>query len=149
MRAKNISDHLITFGEPIIDRDLMLYIVKGLGPRYTSFVSSFNVLPVRPTLGVFWNMLESHDRMFTMQSNYEPIMLFKHMSPLMEISLPVPMLPHLQKTSNNKKIIYKTNHREHVEVFINFYKTRELPTSHRLYLPKILNKIKIPSTISL
>lgn len=63
---------MIGFGELVIDRDLMLYIVQGLRTRYTTFVTFFNMLYVRPILGEFHNMFKSHDRMLLMQSNYEP-----------------------------------------------------------------------------
>lgn len=66
MRKPLISDHLYAFGELVIDRNLMCYIMQGLGCHYTSFVTF-----VKSILGALHNMLEIHNRMLQMQFNYE------------------------------------------------------------------------------
>lgn len=43
LRTKTILNHLASTGEVILERELVLYILNGLDPRYLSFVTSFNL----------------------------------------------------------------------------------------------------------
>lgn len=41
--AKTLSDHLATIGDFILQREIVLYILNGLGSRYLTFVTTFNM----------------------------------------------------------------------------------------------------------
>lgn len=36
-KGKTIAGILATFGDPIIDKDMLLYVLRGLGPCYNNF----------------------------------------------------------------------------------------------------------------
>lgn len=59
--VKSLVDHLGAIGNPILDRDLVLYILRDLGPRYISFVSSINMKETCPILGILHNHLEGYE----------------------------------------------------------------------------------------
>lgn len=41
--AKILSNHLATIGEPISNGNLIIYVLEGLGPSYTPFITSMNI----------------------------------------------------------------------------------------------------------
>lgn len=43
LKAKTIANILATIGDPINDRDLLFYMLKGLRPRYNNFVSNIKM----------------------------------------------------------------------------------------------------------
>lgn len=80
-----IVDHLAASSEPIIDNDLMFYIMQVLGHCYTSFVTSFNMLPIRLTLGEFCNMLGFMIECVKCNLIMNIVMVFRHMLSLLVI----------------------------------------------------------------
>lgn len=60
--AKTLSDHLATIGDFILQREIVLYILNGLGSRYLTFVTTFNMTQVKTSVGVLHNKLEIFDR---------------------------------------------------------------------------------------
>lgn len=63
LKAKTISNHLVAFGEIIPLRELVLYILNGLGLKYFSFVTTFNMTQLTPYVGILHNHLEMFERM--------------------------------------------------------------------------------------
>lgn len=62
-------------GKVIPKCEMILYILNGLGPRYLTFVTTFNMTQVKPYVGVLYNQLENFERMLL-----HPRVLFKNQS---------------------------------------------------------------------
>lgn len=71
LRAKTIYDHLAASSELVNNRDLMMYIVQCMGPRYASFTTLFDMMVRTPTFGAFGSYLEGYDRMIAHQTNMD------------------------------------------------------------------------------
>lgn len=52
LRAKTIVDYLDAFGRFIYECEMVLCILNGLGPMYLTFVTTFNMVQVRPLVSL-------------------------------------------------------------------------------------------------
>ncbi len=64
--AKNMADQLSAVGKPIEDEDLISYIVSGLNPSFTPFVTSYSFA----TRDFFFTLQEFQDELL----NYETLL---------------------------------------------------------------------------
>lgn len=71
LEAKNVVKNLATIGDPISERNLLFYVLRGLGPKYNNFVSIIKVREVFPSMNVVHNYLEVYDKMLQRQSPTE------------------------------------------------------------------------------
>lgn len=69
LRVKTITNHLGAVGDLILDPDLKIFIVEGLGSNfnYTQFVTSMNMSKHKPSVSALRGMLEIDDCMFSTQ----------------------------------------------------------------------------------
>lgn len=61
LRAKTLANHLDAVDEVILECEMVLYILNGLGPQYLTFVTTFNMIQVKLSTGVLHNQLENFD----------------------------------------------------------------------------------------
>lgn len=74
LKAKTIIDHLATIGEVVPERDLMIYIFNGLGSRYFTFVTTFNMTQISPHIVTLHNQLETFGKMLLVsEDGYDTI----------------------------------------------------------------------------
>lgn len=62
LKSKTLLDHLASIGDIVLERELILYILNGLSPKYISFKTTFNVTQFRPSIGSLHSQLESYER---------------------------------------------------------------------------------------
>lgn len=65
LKVCTISHHLATIGEPISQGDLIMHALARLSynPCYNPFVTSINMMIVKPNLSAFYSQLETYQRM--------------------------------------------------------------------------------------
>ncbi|KAL6348467.1 hypothetical protein AAG906_008917 [Vitis piasezkii] len=56
--SENIADKLASFGEPVSNRDQLIYLFQGLGVEYNPFATSFNARSDQPTIEERQNVVE-------------------------------------------------------------------------------------------
>lgn len=79
LKAKKITGHLVVVGDPISDRDIMIFIVWGLGSNsnYTSFVTSVNMSDQKPSMSALRGLIKTYNHMFSKQSRLEHNKVFQ------------------------------------------------------------------------
>lgn len=55
LHAKTLSDHLTAASEVIFEHEMVLYILYEVGPRYLTFVTTFNMTQIKPSIGMLQN----------------------------------------------------------------------------------------------
>lgn len=60
LKGKTLSNHLAASRDPVLDRDLMIIMVSGLGydSHYNAFVTGINMRELWPSLSALQSMLE-------------------------------------------------------------------------------------------
>lgn len=76
MHVKTISDHLATSDKIIHEKDVVLYVFNGLGPRYLTFVTSFNMTQTRPSISILYSLLENYERMLATSNKSDQDLAF-------------------------------------------------------------------------
>ena len=59
LKLKNIANKLASIGEPVSDRDQLIYLFQGLGAEYNPFETSFNARFDQPIIEVVHSLLLS------------------------------------------------------------------------------------------
>lgn len=68
IKAKTLAVHLAVIGEPVSDKDFLLYILCGLGLRYNNFISNIKIWDVKPSINIVQNYLEELEKMLHKES---------------------------------------------------------------------------------
>ena len=61
LKLKNIANKFSSIGEPVLDKDQLIYLSQGLGAEYNPFVTSFNDISNQPTIEEVHSLLLSFD----------------------------------------------------------------------------------------
>lgn len=83
---KTLYDHLLTLGKIIYEKVLVLYVLNGNGPRYLTFVTSFNMTQNRPSINILHSLLENYERMLGTSDKTDHDSIFKLILVVMVIS---------------------------------------------------------------
>lgn len=59
LKTNNIFDYLVATSELVLEIGLVLYILNFLGPKYLTFITTFNMTQLRPSMRILHNQLES------------------------------------------------------------------------------------------
>jgi hypothetical protein len=67
--AKTLADHLAMVGKPVCDKELILYLIRGLTPRYNAFITSFTLMTKDESVSLedFQTLLFSHEQLLKNQ----------------------------------------------------------------------------------
>jgi hypothetical protein len=104
--AKSLADQLTMVGKPVLDEDLISYLIGGLNPRYNAFITSFTLMTKDATMSLaeFQTLLLSHEQLLNSQDAY---------------SEPSSFAMHAQKMSPNNRKPRFTNQRQNQSRFPN------------------------------
>lgn len=73
---KTLTDHIATTSEVILECEMVLYVFNGLGHRYLTFVTTFNMTQVKPFVGMLHNQLKNFERMLLAYEGVNQDLLF-------------------------------------------------------------------------
>lgn len=62
VKAKIIVSQLPSVGEPLHDKNMLLYLMRGLGSRYRSFTTNNRMRKTLPSINIFHTLLEGYKR---------------------------------------------------------------------------------------
>lgn len=68
---KTITNHIASFGERNLDREIVTYLLRGLGLEYRGFVTSINIRVKEPWLFELYILLLTKEKMILKQLRFE------------------------------------------------------------------------------
>ena len=73
LKLKNIANKLASIGEPVSDRDQLIYLFQGLGAEYNPFETSFNARFDQPIIEKVRSLLLSFNVILQRQNVVEQL----------------------------------------------------------------------------
>ena len=73
LKLKNIANKLASIGEPVSDRDQLIYLFQGLGAEYNPFETSFNARFDQPIIEEVHSLLLSFNLILQRQNIVEQL----------------------------------------------------------------------------
>lgn len=71
LKVKVIVGNLVALGDPISEKDLLQYMLRGLGIKYNNFVTNIITREVFPSINVVHGYFEGFNKMLQEQSPSE------------------------------------------------------------------------------
>lgn len=77
LKAKTLSDHLVASSDIIFQKELVLFILNGLGPRYLTFMTDINMNQTKSSISILHGLLENYEKMLAISDKSDQDSVFQ------------------------------------------------------------------------